>query len=284
MNTQERGLKMNFKLNFISSLKKYLSLLSTFFKVSFIADLEFRFNFIVLMATEIIWYASNLLLFEVIYNHTPLLAGWNHQQMRVFVFMSLFIDSIYMVLWNDNFSNFAEEVRKGQLDLLLTKPVNPLFMLTTKKISVAHIPCLFITGFGLLWSLHNIPDFNYASLFWMFLTIPAGLTVIFCGRMVLNTTMILFERADFLQYVWYSLFRLGMRPDGIYQSIGNGVFRFSLIFIFPFAMIASIPTRILIEPFQPVYVIWLFIMPFILIYLMNKYWNYGIKNYVSASS
>ena len=96
--------------------------------------------------------------------------------------------------------------------------------------------------------------------------------------------MILFERADFLQYIWFSLFRLGMRPDGIYTSIANGTLRFLLIFIFPFAMIASIPARMLIEPINPIYIIWTLLMPVILFTLISKYWRYCIRNYASVSS
>ncbi len=274
-----QSLNQNIKL-----LSKYLKLLMTFFRISFIADLEFRFNFVVLIINEFIWYASNLLIFEILYRHSNNLAGWSIEQMRVFVFLGLFVDSIYMILWNDNFSQFSEDIRKGQLDLLLTKPVNALFMLTTKKISITHIPCFFITLAGLFWASSQIIGFNYFSLLWLIICVPAGLTVIFCGRMALNTTMILFERADFLQYVWFSLFRLGMRPDGIYNSVGNGALRTVLIYILPFAMVSSIPARFLFEPLNYVYLAWTLIMPFILISLIKRYWNYCIQHYASASS
>ena len=78
-------------IHILMIIKKYLRLLKTFFSVSLIADLEFRFNFIILIFTEFIWYATNILLFEVLYNHTPRLGGWDLNQMRVFVFMALFI-------------------------------------------------------------------------------------------------------------------------------------------------------------------------------------------------
>ena len=261
-------------------IRKYLVIYKAFFKASLAADIEYRLNFIFLMFAEFVWYSTQLILFEVLYRHTKLIGDWNQSQMRVFIFLVLFIDSIYMILWDPNFSAFTENVRKGSLDLLLTKPINSMFMLSSQKMSVSHIPCLFITAAGLIWALGQLPDFNWFRLIWLIFLVPAGLSVIFCGRFALNCSAILFTRADFLQYIWYSLFRLGLRPDSIY----SGFIRFVLIFIIPFSMVASIPARILLEPIQPWWLLWSFILPFILFYLLRKYWVYCLKQYSSASS
>lgn len=265
-------------------IRKYFLLYKSFFKVSAVADLEFRFNFIVLICGEFVWYGTQIILYEVLYRHMDSLGGWNLAEMRVFIFLALFVDSIYMILWDTNFARFAEDVRRGNLDFFLTKPVNDIFMLTSQKISISHIPCFFITGAGVIWSLTQIPDFQWAKLLWMLIMIPAGLSVIFCGRFALNATNILFQRADFLQYIWFSLFRFGLRPDGIYSNLMNGFLRHILIFILPFAMMASIPTRFLIEPLNPLYLAWGIVMPVILITLTYRYWKYCLKNYSSASS
>ena len=261
-------------------LRKHLSLYKAFFKASLVADLEFRLNFVLLVFSEFIWYSTQFVLYEVIYLHTSIIGDWTLAQMRVFVFLALFVDSIYMILWDPNFSKFNDEVRKGSLDLLLTKPINSIFMVSSQKVSVSHIPCLLITGFGLIWALLQIPDFNWLKVLWLLLLIPSGLSVIFVGRLALNSTAIIFARADFLQYVWYSLFRLGLRPDAIY----SGVLRYILIFVIPFAMVASIPTRFLLEPLNWGYVAWAVVMPVLLITFMNWYWKFCMRFYSSASS
>ncbi len=265
-------------------LKKYIILYASFFKASLVADLEFRFNFVILIIGELIWYGTQLILYEVLYLHTSSLAGWNLSEMRVFIFLALFVDSIYMILWDPNFIKFAEDLRRGNIDMLLTKPVNEIFMLTSQKLSISHLPCFFITGSGLIWALSQIPDFTWWRILWLLIMVPAGLSVIFCGRFMLNATSILFERADFLQYVWHSVFKLGLRPDGIYGTVGQGVLRYVLIFILPFAMVASIPARFLIEPLNTVYLAWGIIMPCLLIFITKKYWAFCVKHYSSASS
>ena len=264
----------------LQSLRKYLSIYRAFFRASFVADLEYRLNFVVLVIGEFIWYSTQLILFEVLYRHTDIIGDWNVHQMRVFVFLVLFVDSIYMILWDPNFSVFTDNVRKGTLDLLLMKPVNSMFMLSSQRLSISHIPCFFITFGGLIWALNQLPEFNWLKLFWLILLVPAGLSVIFCGRFALNSTSIIFTRADFLQYVWYSLFRLGLRPDAIY----SGLLRIILIFVLPFAMVASIPARILLEPTQAWMLLWAMVLPFICFYLLKRYWTFCLRYYSSASS
>lgn len=267
-------------MNLLQKLKKYLGIYKAFFKASFVADLEYRLNFVILVIGEFIWYSTQLILFEVLYRHTNIIGDWDIHQMRVFLFLVLFVDSIYMILWDPNFSAFTENVRKGTLDLLLMKPINSMFMLSSQRISISHIPCFFITLSGLIWALNRLPEFNWMKLLWLIFLIPAGLSVIFCGRFALNSTSIIFTRADFLQYVWYSLFRLGLRPDAIY----SGALRIVLIFVLPFAMVASIPARILLEPTALWMIAWAFVLPFILLYLLKKYWIFCLKYYSSASS
>ncbi|MCC2679927.1 MAG: hypothetical protein K0R29_2503 [Pseudobdellovibrio sp.] len=261
-------------------VKKYLGLYQAFFKASLVADLEYRLNFVFLVIAEFVWYSTQLILFEVLYRHTNIIGNWNLDQMRVFIFLVLFVDSIYMILWDPNFSSFTDNVRKGSLDLLLMKPINSMFMLSSQRISVSHLPCLFITGAGLIWALAQLPDFNWLKLLWLLILIPSGLSVIFCGRFALNSTSIIFTRADFLQYIWYSLFRLGLRPDAIY----SGFVRILLIFVLPFAMVASIPARMLLEPASYWMLGWGLVLPFILFYLLKKYWAYCLRFYSSASS
>ena len=265
---------------FLQKIKKYLSLYKAFFKASLVADLEYRLNFVILIIGEFIWYSTQLILFEVLYRHTKIIGEWNIDQMRVFIFLVLFIDSIYMILWDPSFSIFTENVRKGTLDLLLMKPINSMFMLSSQRVSVSHIPCFLITFGGLIWSLQQLPEFNWFKLLWLIILIPTGLSVIFCGRFALNSTSIIFTRADFLQYIWYSAFRLGLRPDAIY----SGFLRIILIFIVPFAMVASIPARILLESPQAWMIAWALILPFILFFLLKKYWNFCLRHYSSASS
>ena len=119
------------------TIKKYASLYVAMFKASFIADLEYRANFFTRILTDVFWYAAQILTFEVLYQHTDKIGDWDVHQMRVFLGLLFVIDALYMIIIHENLENITEKVRKGDLDLLLAKPVNSQFMLTLQKANTA---------------------------------------------------------------------------------------------------------------------------------------------------
>ena len=128
------------------TIAKYASLYSAMFKASLIADLEYRANFLTRIVTDIFWYIAQITTFEVLYNHTTHIGDWNVKQMRVFLGILFIADALYMMLLHDNIENLSEKVRKGDLDLLLTKPVNAQFMLSLQKASSAYVGNLTMGG------------------------------------------------------------------------------------------------------------------------------------------
>ena len=47
------------------------------------------------------------------------------------------------------------------------------------------------------------------------LLIPCGVVTAHSIRFMLSTTAIIFTRTESLQYLWYQIYRLGMRPDSL---------------------------------------------------------------------
>lgn len=264
----------------MGTLKKYLSLYLSLFRTSFIADLEYRVNFMTRFVTDIIWYSAQIVTFEVLFHHTPKIGDWNVEQMRVFLGVVFIVDALYMIIFSENLDQFSEKVRKGDLDLLLAKPINSQFMLSLQKASTAMIGNLLL---GLSWftySLLQLPDFHWLRLFWLLILIPCGLIALYTMRFMIATTAVIFTRSENLQFVWYQIYRLGMRPDSIYVPW----FKWVLLTALPVGVIASVPSRALLEPPDLALFAWVVILAIILLYFSNRFWKYSLKFYSSASS
>lgn len=277
MSAQEPSVQRYQQPKFFS---KYWGLYTSFFKASLVADLEYRLNFAVRFISDIFWYAGQILTFEVIFMHTPQIGGWNAMQMRVFLAILFIVDAIYMLIWHENFNALTEGVRKGELDLLLVKPVNSQFMISSQRIATAYLGNL---AMGLAWFIYTcsvLPGFNWLQLFWLIFMLPASLSVIYFIRFCLNASAIIFTKADYLQFIWYTIFRLGHRPDRIYQT----AIRFAVLFILPVGMIVSAPARAILEPPEPLLIIWAVILCPLLFFLSSRYWKFCLSRYTSASS
>lgn len=259
---------------------KYWKLFKAFAKASFVADLEYRANFLTRIVTDIFWYAAQIMTFETIFLHTDSIGGWNIAQTRVFLGMLFVSDAVYMVLFHDNLDRMSERVRKGELDLLLAKPVDSQFMLSCQRVSTALIGNLIIGTAWLIYSLYHLPDFDSLRLLWLFILIPAGVLSLYSIRFMFCATALIFTRAENIQYLWFQIYKLGMRPDSIYFPW----VRFVILTVLPVAVVASVPASALIGKTDFFLFSWVVIWSFSLLYISHLFWHWCLKQYSSASS
>lgn len=263
-----------------ASVTRHFKIFKALALASFQADLEFRANFVSRVVTDVFWYAAQILTFETLYLHTDTIGYWNRDQTRVFLGILFVVDAIYMILFHDNLDHLSWKVRRGDLDLLLTKPVNSQFMISCQKLATALSGNLMIAVGWLSWSLWQLPEVTWIRLLFLIVLIPCGVTVLYCVRFILAATAVIFTRAEGIQYMWYQLYKLGMRPDAIYAPW----LRYILLSLFPVAVIASVPARSILDP--PDYGLFLYVaaLTALLLFLSDRFWRFALKYYASASS
>lgn len=264
----------------LTTLRKYFRLWFSFLKASFIADLEYRANFVIRLATDIFWYIAQVMVFEALYKHTDKIGSWTLEQTRVFLGILFIADGLYMIFFHDNLEKMNERARKGELDLLLAKPVNSQFMLSTQRVGTVLLGNLCVGTSYFIWALHQYQDFQAARLLWLLILIPTGLTCLYTIRFMISATTLIFTRADNLQYIWYQIYRLGLRPDSIYSPW----LKFVILTILPVGLIASVPSRALLGEANPGLYLYTIFLSATLLYGSHRFWNYCLSKYTSASS
>jgi len=264
----------------LKTIIKYLGLYKAMLKTSLISDLEYRANYFTRFISDVFWYIAQILTFEVLYRHTNKIGDWDVHQMKVFLGILFVIDALYMIIIHENLENLSEKVRKGDLDLLLAKPINSQFMITLQKANTAILGNFLLAISWLFYSLHALPDFHYLRLFWFIFLIPCSLSVIYTMRFMFSATAVIFTRSENLQFLWWQVYRMGMRPDSMYFPW----LKWILLTVIPVGVIVSIPARALLNPPNFYYLLWpLFLAP-ILIYLSHLFWKFALTFYSSASS
>ena len=261
-------------------MRKYLGLLKAFFIASTAAELEYRVNIVLRIIGDIVWYATQIIMFEIIYSQTNNIAGWTLDETRVFLGIIFIADAIYMILFHQNIDIFSEKIRKGDLDLLLTKPVESQFFVSLQMVSITYIPNLLIGLAWLIWSFGKVPDVSYFNLIWLLLLVPCAALVVYATRFMFATTALFLTRAENVQYLWFQLYKLGQRPDSVYPMW----LRYILVSAIPMAIVASLPARIVVKNESPLLALWIVLMTVFLLWCSHLYWNFGLKRYTSASS
>lgn len=256
-------------------MKKFWQVEWIFFRLSLIADLQQPFNLFAQFFNDILWYSVQIILFESLYLHVTDLGGWHLPEMRVFLGLLFFIDALQMILFAHNFDDFKARVSRGDLDLALLKPFSSQCLMSMPRLQCGFLLNLLFAGSWLAWSLSLLDSISWIQLGSLFLVIPAGLAIFYAIRLFFATLCIVLPQAEGFMEIFFSVFRLGTRPDRLY----GGKIRYFILFIFPVAMIASVPTRILVDPFEPILLATLLSVACGALFVIHRFWNWSIRRY-----
>jgi ABC-2 type transport system permease protein len=269
------------RFQLIHTIRRYLKLWWTFTQMSWMADMEYRTNFVLRIFGEVGWYAGQLSIFEVLFLHTSTISGWDVHGMRVFMACLFLSDALYMIFFEANLDQSFNLIRRGDLDLYLTKPVDSQFMVSFRKISTSYIFNLMGALTYLVWAIRGLTTtvtplllVNFACLMFF------GFVILYCVRFMFICLMVVLQDAGSIFFVWYQLYRLATRPDSIYPFY----LRVLVMTVLPVAFFASVPTRTLTEGFNLPLTIASPAMAGLMLVLSRWVWERSLRRYASASS
>lgn len=262
-------------------MKRYFQLWLKFLEMSWMSDMEYRMNMVMRVIAESGWYIAQLSVFEVLYTHTTTISGWDVHGMRVFMGTLFLGDVIYMILFMENLENFFSLIRRGDLDQLLTKPIDSQFMVSMKKVSTAYLINLVGICVYLGWAIHSLPQtLSALQLSAFFISMFFGVILVYSLRFMFMSLILVMQDAGNIHFLWHQLFRLATRPDPLYPFY----LRIIVMTILPLAFFASVPSRVLVEGFDWRLCLASAVIALVSLALSHTLWNRALKRYSSASS
>jgi ABC-2 type transport system permease protein len=264
----------------VSELQKYFEIFRVEFKNNWVREAVYRTNFVTMVVTDLVWIIVEASFFKVIYAHTDSLAGWTLEQAYFFLGMFFASDALFNTFLGRNFWSFSDLIAHGELDVVLTKPANPLFLALTRWMSLTTL-LNFGLGIGIMayfgqkagfeggWGWLNIA-------FWLLIGVAAqGLL-----RFAFSVWVFWTDRGWALTRLYFQFFALATKPHTIYPSWA----RYTILTALPFALIGSVPAAAVIHGLEPWEYVWsgLILVAFLLFNLWM--WSKGLKRYQSASS
>ncbi|MEY3314259.1 MAG: hypothetical protein RLZZ578_1779 [Bacteroidota bacterium] len=219
-----------------------LRLWLTLFRNCLSRDFEFRLHYALQVFVDIVWCVVQIAFFEVMFMYTPAFGGLSKSEAYIFLGTLFIVDSLNMTLIASNFWHFPRHVNTGELDFFLLKPVSPLFLSFFRFVNTASIVnvtvSIFIFCIGITMHDQSIHFIQWIG--WIF-GIICGSIVLFSFEAIVGSMSFYFVNASGVQSIFYALYQIAMRPDGIY----SGFFRRLFITIFPLSLIASVPASML---------------------------------------
>jgi ABC-2 type transport system permease protein len=266
---------MNFK-----SLVHFAKVYQVQLKNNWVREAVYRTNFLTAVATDLVWIVIEFSLFSVIYSNISTLAGWTLHQ--VFFFLGVFFasDALFTVFFQRNFWNFSDLVNKGELDILLTKPIPPIFLALTRWMNLTAGFNIFL-GIAIMIRYAGSAGFEGG---WRWLLVVSwllmGLISAILIRFAFSVWVFWTERSWAISRLYYQFFQIATKPDAIYPKL----LRYLILTALPFAFIGSVPARALLHGLTGIEYLGLVIVLSAFAIFDIAFWRMGLKRYQSASS
>jgi len=206
------------------------------------------------------------------------LAGYNLNQMIFFFLVFNVIDVISQFLFREVY-RFRPMIINGDFDLVLVKPIKPLFRVLlggADVIDFLTIPPLVIATiyFGSL--LH--PNFGQVVIFCLLLINAFMIATAF--HILLLSLAIITTEIDHSIMIYRDLTSLGRFPIDIYKEPLKGF----LTYFIPIGIMVTFPVKAMIGLVGPAGIIVAFTVGVLAVFISLKFWNHALKKYSSASS
>ena len=245
----------------------------------FVEAMSFRVHFILLVFMDLLFYLTTLATVDFIYNYVPSIGLWTRTEFMFFISFMLVIDHLHMTFISESFWNFSFEIRTGNLDFILLKPIPSLFAIFFRFLRPGTLVNIFFPwGCAIYFGLELGFGIGQWLLIPVFVVLGLGLLVSL--EILLSMSMFWTVESFGINFLRMQLQQLSRWPDFIFKSFARKLFTI----VIPVLLIGSIPTKILLQELGIEYILILAGAMISIWPLIFVFWRLGLRKYESASS
>lgn len=224
--------------------------------------------------------ASALLLVYVVVGKAKLIAGYSLNE-AIFLLMlfnltqtisQLFLRGVYM---------FRQKVVDGTFDFYLLNPLSELFYslfsFTDPLDIIITTPYIIFTFWAWVNAGYTV---TIAAILALILIIILSTLIVIAWHIVIIAIGVKYLEVDNTVMLYRDLERMGAFPVAIYGRLGENI----LTYAFPFALMATIPARLVFGLYNPWFLLGFALLAFVQLKLSLWFWHKSLLTYSSASS
>jgi ABC-2 type transport system permease protein len=262
----------------VRALRRHLRLAGQFVRIGVIRKAQFRVEFFSQVLMDAVWYAAHLLVFEILFLHTPQIAGWSLDEVRVFLGF-VFVADAFMMMWLGQAWLFGRELKDGKLDPVRVRPVSPVFLYFFQRFSLEACFNMLLAGGYLVYALASRGGGP-----WSWLALPWALALAFWSRTAIT---VLFSIVEFhvlhsdLSHFAHEAFMAGAdRPLDVFTRR----IRAFLLYVVPVGAMTYVPAALVLGRVGPLagllHTAWMVAFGL----AVFAWWRRGFARYESAMS
>lgn len=262
-----------------ASLSRHLSIAAIQLERSLLVSLQYRFDFVVNLLMSVFWTVASAVPLVVLYESRERVAGWAFTDALVVVGFFIMLKGVLGGVIQPSLQAVVELVRKGTLDLTLTKPVDAQLLVSTANIELWRMSDVLSGACVLVWACRRM---GY---------VPSALQLASAAVMVASATVILYSifvvvvslafryvKVNNLAFLFTSIYDAARWPASVFR----GGFALLFTFVIPLALMTTYPALALLGRLEPQLALRSLLMATVFAVGSRRLWLRAIKHYTSA--
>lgn len=261
-----------------------LGLYIEFIRIKWRSASQYRGAFIMTAISKIMGFGAEFATIYILVNRFNAMSGWTAPQVLSLFALTQISYALAACFTFHTSRSFDQMARNGEMDALLTKPVNPFLYLMANKFSTGYVGNLTIATICLVIGITNSGvAATPFSILMIVVAILAGALIQGNAMLITSIPSIYMMNVDFRSLFYFQMRSFTDYPITIYPT----AIRFLLTFILPYAFISFFPAQAVFG-ISPLYHPALqFISPLIgiaLSFIMYKYFWYAVGKYQGSGT
>lgn len=243
--------------------------------------LVYRANFVNSLMASLSWGVFSVVSILLLTSKTNSIYGWSKTDILLLTCGYQILIGVFHTLFSRNFERMAEIINWGQLDALLSKPLDSQFMLSMWQVNYTSIiriilGILFVGYFTQAAGIH----LSAGTLFFFALLLVIGIILLYSLWYIVATFIIWFPRMSNVVELMYTVSGISRYPGEMYKNALGFVFFFML----PVTLIVTIPIKLLVARVNVQDVVLLSVFALLFLFISRVFWKYALRFYTSASN
>lgn len=260
-------------------MRRYLRVLSLFWRASFAAEMEYRSNFVVSSLSSLGNLFGSVFGLFLFYRGGYTFEGWAWEESLLVLGVFTALVGFSMALLTPNLNRIVEQVQEGTLDFVLLKPIDSQFFVSTRQFSPWGLPDI-VFGFALIGYGAVELGVPLGRLLFGLLSFAAGIVTLYGLWFLIASTTIWFVKVYNATEVLRGLLDAGRFPMDAYPL----AYRFFFTFVVPVAFLTTVPAEAALGRGALEWTVGAVGLAAVAFVVSRAFWRFALRSYTSASS
>ncbi|HWV36618.1 MAG TPA: ABC-2 family transporter protein [Thermomicrobiales bacterium] len=264
-----------------AGMRRHARLWRGFLSLALVREAQFRAHLLATVSVGLIQIAIALIPILLLFGFTESVRGWTRADVIVLVGMHQLVSAMLAMFIAPNMTRMTEYITHGDLDLMLVRPVNTQFYVTTRWMQPAELfnilTGLALIAFGLVHT-GSAPGALDAGK--SILLLVMGFVLLTCAWSALSFCAFWMSSVTSITFFFYDTLEAGRYPVIFFPT----VIRMVLTFVVPLAFATTFPAQSLTGGITGWVVLGGIAFSALALGLVRAFWLRAVRLYASASS